>query len=241
MSFKKLMLAAVAAVAMAASLAAQESLTQNEYLLKAAEYRDKAAAAFASGDYDAAEAFALEADKNLSLSDKFVVKVVRTDGLMKGIAKAEADLKASDAVNAKSNFPEAYRKASDALKAARAALGKEDLDSAEVSLAAAKTAITDIGSDIPLPAYYVVRLIPEKRDCFWRISGMPSIYGDPTLWRFLYEANKKKLVDPNNPDLIHPKMVFFIPSLWGEKRDGYWDPNKVYPALKKAGKPAVAK
>jgi len=82
-----------------------------------------------------------------------------------------------------------------------------------------------------LPAFYTVRLIPEARDCFWRIAEYPFVYGDPRKWKLLYEANKGLLSDPANPDLIEPGQVFEIPSLAGEKREGAWDPAKKYPPL----------
>lgn len=73
-----------------------------------------------------------------------------------------------------------------------------------------------------LPAFYTVRLIPEARDCFWRIAEYPFIYGDPWKWKILYEANKDKIPDPNNPDLIEVGNVLTIPSIAGEVRSGTW-------------------
>ncbi|WP_455383679.1 LysM peptidoglycan-binding domain-containing protein [Salinispira pacifica] len=81
-------------------------------------------------------------------------------------------------------------------------------------------------SEPVLPEYYTVRLIPDRRDCFWRIAGYPFVYGNPLKWPLLYNANKQILQDPNNPDLIQPGMVFKIPSLNGEKRQGTYQPDK---------------
>ncbi len=75
---------------------------------------------------------------------------------------------------------------------------------------------------IELPEYYVVRLIPERRDSFWRIAEYEFVYDDPWEWPRLYEANRDILRDPDNPDLIHPGMQFRIPSLDDEERDGVW-------------------
>lgn len=75
-----------------------------------------------------------------------------------------------------------------------------------------------------LPAVYEVRLIESSRDCFWRIAEYPFVYGDPWKWRLLYEANKDKIPDPNNPDLILPGMMITIPSASGEVREGTWVP-----------------
>jgi len=55
---------------------------------------------------------------------------------------------------------------------------------------------------------YTVRLIPEKRDCLWRISGYDFIYGDPRLWPKLWRRNRKLI---QNPDLIYPGWLLVIP------------------------------
>ena len=81
---------------------------------------------------------------------------------------------------------------------------------------------------LPLPALYIVRLIPERRDCLWRIAEYPFIYGDPLKWSLIYEANKKNLRDPSNPDLIFPGQELQIPSIHGEKREGTFDASKRY-------------
>jgi nucleoid-associated protein YgaU len=76
-----------------------------------------------------------------------------------------------------------------------------------------------------------VRLIPEDRDCLNKISGYPFVYNDRTQWRKLYEANRDKLRDPDNPHLIFPGQVFVIPSLNGERRVGEYDPDLNYPTF----------
>jgi nucleoid-associated protein YgaU len=76
-----------------------------------------------------------------------------------------------------------------------------------------------------LPRYYIVRLIPDRRDCFWRIAEYDFVYGDPWKWPILYQANKSKIPDIDNPDLIEPGTVIEIPSIAGERREGTWDPD----------------
>jgi nucleoid-associated protein YgaU len=44
------------------------------------------------------------------------------------------------------------------------------------------------------PMSYTVRLIPERRDCLYRIAEYEFIYQDPTQWPKLYRANKS-LID----------------------------------------------
>jgi LysM repeat protein len=77
-----------------------------------------------------------------------------------------------------------------------------------------------------LPKYYEVRLIPDRRDCFWRIAEYDFVYGDPFKWRILYEANKSDLKYPDNPHLIFPGQVFVIPEQEGEVREGTWNPEE---------------
>ncbi|MDR0494979.1 MAG: hypothetical protein LBG95_05060 [Treponema sp.] len=91
-------------------------------------------------------------------------------------------------------------------------------------------------SDLPmetpqLPATYTVRSWGSAKDCFWNIAGRPWVYGNPRQWRVLYEANKSKLPEPNNPNLIEPGIVLDIPSIKGEVRQGAWDADKTYEAI----------
>jgi nucleoid-associated protein YgaU len=69
-----------------------------------------------------------------------------------------------------------------------------------------------------LPKYYTVGAWPP--DCFWVIAEL--VYGDPFRWTILYEANRSKLEDPDNPDLLEAGAVLEIPSINGERREGYY-------------------
>ena len=55
---------------------------------------------------------------------------------------------------------------------------------------------------------YTVRLIPERRDCLWRIAEYDTIYGDPYLWPKIWRRNRKLI---QNPDLIYPGWQLVIP------------------------------
>jgi len=82
-----------------------------------------------------------------------------------------------------------------------------------------------------LPATYTIRPWGVSHDCFWNIAGRPWVYGNSHQWRTLYNANKAKLPDPNNPNLIEPGIILDIPSLKGESRQGAWDENTTYKPL----------
>lgn len=56
--------------------------------------------------------------------------------------------------------------------------------------------------------FYTVRLIPERRDCLWRIAEYPEIYGDPLLWPMIWYRNRRLV---QNPDLIFPGWQLVIP------------------------------
>ncbi|MDR2094229.1 MAG: hypothetical protein LBP76_01765 [Treponema sp.] len=84
---------------------------------------------------------------------------------------------------------------------------------------------------IPLPAMYTVRPWALSKDCFWNIAGRGWAYNDSTKWQVIYNANKAKLANPNNPDLLHADIVLDIPSIRGEVREGMWDPTKAYEPL----------
>ena len=60
---------------------------------------------------------------------------------------------------------------------------------------------------------YTVQLIPDRRDCLWRIAEYKHIYNDPFKWTRIYKANKGQI---QNPDLIYPGQVFEIPPAEGE-------------------------
>jgi len=71
-----------------------------------------------------------------------------------------------------------------------------------------------------LAAQYRVYPWDTSLDCFWNISARPWVYGDPTQWMHLYNANRNILPDPANPDILPYGVVLDIPSLSGETRQG---------------------
>ena len=83
----------------------------------------------------------------------------------------------------------------------------------------------------PLPATYTVRSWRIYGDSLWNIAGKPWVFGNPRMWRVLFEANRSIMPDPNNPDLIEPGMVLEIPSIRGEIRQGEWVSGRTYPPL----------
>ena len=80
----------------------------------------------------------------------------------------------------------------------------------------------------PLPATFTVRSWTVYRDCLWNIAALPEVYGDPLKWPILFNANRHRMPNPSNPDLILSGMVLEIPSIDGEVRKGAWQSDRVY-------------
>ena len=62
-----------------------------------------------------------------------------------------------------------------------------------------------VNPDYPI---YVVRLIPERRDCLWRIAEYNFIYANPYKWPKIWRRNRKLI---QHPDLIYPGWKLVIP------------------------------
>lgn len=56
----------------------------------------------------------------------------------------------------------------------------------------------------PSFTYYTVK----KNESLWDIAGRDEVYGDPTKWKMIYEANQDQIKKPN---LIRPGMKLRIP------------------------------
>lgn len=66
----------------------------------------------------------------------------------------------------------------------------------------------DVYKSYAVKGVYTVRLIPERRDCLWRIAEYQDIYGDPFQWPKIWRRNRKLI---QNPDLILPGWQLVIP------------------------------
>ena len=142
----------------------------------------------------------------------------RANGALKRLEEA---LSSATSMNAADNFPEEfaqgkvlYEKASEEFK------NESYSDSYESSLKGIEILSVIFGK--PLPSRYVVQNLQRKKDCLWTIAGYDFIYNDPKAWKKIYEANKNKLRNSKNPDLIHPGLILDIPARPGEIRKGTW-------------------
>ncbi|HAE21240.1 MAG TPA: hypothetical protein DCG47_02810 [Spirochaetaceae bacterium] len=205
---------------------AQHSLFDNPNFKQAQELRRQADVAFQQGDYLRAEELSKESER-LSIIANNEAETQRLQWIANGWRNRASDRIAfGEKNNAAGQLGSVWVEAKAAF-----ALAVAEYDSkryAESTEASKKT--LDLMKDFTaataaptLPASYVVRLIPARRDSFWRIAEYPFVYGDPWKWKVLYEANRHKLPQPNNPDLILPGMVIDIPSIKGETRSGNWN------------------
>ncbi|MDR0447694.1 MAG: LysM peptidoglycan-binding domain-containing protein [Treponema sp.] len=224
------------------------SILNNQYYLESVRLNGLAREAFDMGDYDAAADYARQASENARLSDAYVSMCLAEDAL----ARAHSRYSWAGTIDAARRYPREYQTADAALNEAQEARKGEDWEKvadASYRVLNALANITGPGGDkgpgmyhvavppIPpqgttpqgaLPAQYTVRPWNVSGDCFSAIAGRSWVYNDPRLWRTLYEANKNKLPNPNNPNLILPGMIMDIPSLKDESRSGMWDPSVKY-------------
>lgn len=149
------------------------------------------------------------------------------------IAQAKTAISAAEATSVPKNYPKEYATATTALADAIAAYDSQDYGTAAQRARAAVAAVAGLKAVQSWPAVYVVRLIPARRDCLWRIAEYPFIYNNPLKWTVIYDANKKTFRDPGNPNLIFPGQKLKIPAIKGETREGTYDPNTQYEAFPK--------
>ena len=122
-----------------------------------------------------------------------------------------------------------YRDTYAVLYNAQESLATNNYDSVETYSMDVLRKLEKGGYAVPiLPKYYLVRYIPGDWDSFVNIAEYEFIYNDRVLWTVLYEANKNKIPRINNPNLIYPGVVFEIPTISDEIREGNYDPKKKY-------------
>lgn len=204
------------------------SYANNEYQQKARELTALAQEAFDEGDYDRAIELTAEAEENAEKSQAYIQMM---------IAKADAEKQMTIAKNQQAwalrvrgdvNYPMAYSAGTKALENGQVAFDNEDFDGASAYAKEAIQSFSSIEEITPLPQFYIVKPWAETKDCYWNISGRSYVYNNPTLWENLYQANKTKMKDPANPDLIYPGMKMEIPSITGEYREGTYSPKAEY-------------
>lgn len=244
----------VAVVTSAAAQSLLDDPEYRSLIDRVEELKAQAETAVDEGRYDDAVAFSNEAEQVAQQAEEYAEQRVLAFRANGWINRARQRIRYAESINAPVHYPEAWETANDLFDDAQASFEAEQWVEAIAASRQAFNALEEVRpvrtaqpdpepapqpasrpqadpEPAPepepvaaLPRYYVVRLIPGRRDCFWRIAEYEFVYGDPWQWPALYEANRDKLPDPDNPDLILPGMIVEIPSINGEERTGYWNP-----------------
>jgi tetratricopeptide (TPR) repeat protein len=206
-------------------------IRNNRYYLESLRLTSLARTAYAFGDYDASADYAVEAVESARLSDEYVALQLKIKAVNDAVKSARARIDWAVSAGAPGRYPDEFNLAETfyalALRERKDERWDEALEAAKKVLdALAKVQPGEEKS--PLPAQYAVRSWETSRDCFWNIAGQAWVYGDPSKWRGLYEANRSRLSNPDNPNLLLPGTILDIPSIHGEVREGVWDSSKKY-------------
>jgi len=217
-----------------------DSIRNNQYFLESQRLAKLAHETYQYGDYDLSASLSEEAIRYAELSDEYVARQLKILAANEAIAAARRSLDWASSSGAARQYSSEYSDAEAWYNRSLAARTGEDWDDAYnaarraidiMSVMRPPAAVTGtpvVTGRTALPATYTVRPWGTSRDCFWNIAARPWVYGDGRRWRVLYEANRSKLPEPGNPNLIEPGMVIEIPSIRGEIRQGAWDPSRVY-------------
>ncbi|MBQ0167605.1 MAG: hypothetical protein KBT02_10920 [Treponema sp.] len=208
------------------------SYTNNTYQKQAREYSRLAQEAFDSGEYDLAVEYAEMAAEYTVLSEAYIRTMVARSDAQKQLNQLQKQLAYAKSIHGDVNYPNYYNLASQIYKASLEAFDAAQYEDVIAWTADALDALKEISAVTALPKYYVVRTWAGDRDCFWNIAGRSYVFGNVWQWKKLYEANKDKLPNPNNPDIIEEGMILEIPSIKGEVREGTYDPKKTYDPIK---------
>ena len=207
-----------------------QNIRNNRYYLESIRLTKLAQNAYDEGDYDTSNEYAAEAVRYAQLSDEFVETQLKIKETNDAIAAARQRLEWASSSGIAGKYPAEYEEAQGFFTASIAARNDEEWDDA---IEAANNVINILAyvespGGKALPARYTVRTWASTKDCLWNIAGRSWAYGDPFKWKLIYDANKDKLPEANNPDLIEPGMVLDIPSIKGEARQGMWEAGKTY-------------
>jgi hypothetical protein len=236
------------------------NLRNNRYFTESLRLANLARLSYASGDYDVSANYAEESIRYARLSDEYIALQLKIRETNNAIAAAKIRLDWAVSSGASTEFPGEYREAQGHYDDARTFRTAEEWDQAIDSANRVILLLANVHGPVlreappppppapvpvlappvqpppppepVLPSQYIVRPWNLYKDCFWNIAGRPWVYGNPRQWRLLYEANRAKLPEPGNPDLMHPGMVLDIPSIQGETRQGLWNEGTEYPPLR---------
>jgi nucleoid-associated protein YgaU len=201
-----------------------QSLENNEYYRKSVEYANLSQRAIDNGDYEQGAVYAIQSQEYAALSKKYIEEQLLAYRARSAYMAAKARMDEAERGRLGDRNRSLYDEVS---RYFQSATEKFNARHYEPSIPDSMKVVELLrGVDLRsapaegLAAAYVVKLNVKLRDCLWRIAGFDFVYGNPRLWRHLYEENKDTFPDPDNPDLIIPGQVLRIPPLKGETRSG---------------------
>jgi nucleoid-associated protein YgaU len=212
------------------------NLRRNKYFLESLRQRNLANLALTEGEYDMSESYSAEAVRYAQLSDEYIAEQLKRQQATRAISDARKHLEWAKVAQAPKYYPTEYESASEHYSQALAARDEEDWDGATeyamlVEQDLAGVAAPPIEDKPPenmpkFPAKYTVRPWDKFGDCFWNIAYW--FYRDYYKWPILFEANRDKLPDRDNPDLVEVGTIIDIPPIGNEVRIGMWDSGMQY-------------
>jgi nucleoid-associated protein YgaU len=212
------------------------NLKRNQYFLESLRLKSLSNLAIIEGEYEQAETYADEAIRYAQLSDEFIAARLLRKRALNAIADASGHIRWAEGAQAPRYYPNEFKSAKEHYAQALDAETTEDWDSVleyalmveqDLANVAAPPPKGEIPPGMPKsPTQYTVRPWDIFGDCFWNIAEW--FYKDHYKWPILYEANKDKIPDPDNPNLIDVGTVIDIPSVNGELREGIWDSGRPY-------------
>lgn len=211
------------------------SYDNNEYQRKSRAYSELAKRSYTEGDYDRSMEYSKLAEEYAQKSAEYIQYMLARLEAEQEMNKARTRYTWAKNNKAEEKYPDSFAEATEALQAGDAAFTDRDFDTAVIYAKKVLESLAKVTADDPvsasLPAQYRIRTWRGEKDCLWNIAKNKAIYGNPYLWRKLYNANKDKLPDVKNPHWVEPGIILTIPSLRGEKRSGLYDPAKTYGKL----------
>ncbi|MFP3091327.1 hypothetical protein LQZ21_13480 [Treponema sp. TIM-1] len=214
-----------------AGLAAQ-SLENNEYYKKSVEYAGLSQQALDAGAYDEATEYALQSQEYAARSKKYIEEMLLAYRARSAYVAAKARMDLATRAKLRNRAAAVYDEAAAYFKSAETRFNAREYENSIPDSRKVVELLLNFETLYPvqaaqssppsggLAAFYEVKLNPARRDCLWRIAEFDFVYGDPRQWPRLYEANKDKFPQPDNPHLIVPGMILTIPSIHGEERSG---------------------
>jgi len=195
-------------------------IVNNDHYLRSLELTALAQNMFDFGQYDVAIASAEEAIREARLSDMYVSEQL--------ITEADRLFTWANTSGIPASHPYYYSVSREyyemSLTSYRTEEWSDAIENAIKSidiLAALQSGNTPrVPSGASLPASYTVRSWAIYGDCLWKIASFPWVYNDASRWPELYEANKARMPQPDNPNLI---LIDFVINIPGENRSGMWD------------------